>query len=387
MEESDAAHLTMEEIAGLIDRPGPEGMSGERARHARSCDICRQVIAMHEDEDWRLQRLVGGQRGGPGDKCPAPTEWASLAAGLLPARRKDELLAHASQCDACGAVLHAVAADFSEDMTEAESQALEALESSKPEWQRSVAGRMAEASSPSRPIPIPISVWGHVRGAGFRGWLAKAAAVIAAAGVGWVGFNQWMAGDPARLIAQAYTKQRPFEYRIPIAGHAAVRQEKGSAGGFQRPPELLEAEAKIARELEKTPDSVKWLALRARAEMLGWDPETAIVTLQRALEQKPDEPDLLADLGMAYALRAESQNRDVDYGYAIENLGRSLKAKPDSPEALFNRAVVYERMYLYDDAAKDWRRYLDLDTAGAWRQEAQERLAGLEQKKKSVKQP
>jgi tetratricopeptide (TPR) repeat protein len=376
LEEPDTAHLTIEEIAGLIGRADPEGMSMGRARHARSCDICRRVIAMHQEEDWRLQQLAGGPREGPGDACPPATEWASLAAGLVDAGRARVLLAHASQCDACGAVLHAVVADFSDDMNDAESKALEALESSKPEWQRNVARRMGEASRRGRPIPINV-----------RGWLAKAAAVIVAAGAGWLGWDHWMAPGPERLIAQAYTQQRPFEYRIPGAGHAAVRQEKRSVGSFQRPPALLEAEGEIARELETRPDSVYWLALRARAEMLGWESEAAIVTLQRALEQKPDDPGLLADLGVAYALRAEAQHRDVDYGYAIENLSRSLKAKPNSPEALFNRAVVYERMYLYDEAAKEWRRYLELDTAGAWSQEAQRRLAGLEQKKKSGRQP
>ena len=376
MEQSGTPHLTPAEIAGLIGQAGLENMSAERAQHARSCDICKQVIGMHEEEDVRLQRLAGGPRRGPGDACPSATEWASLAAGLTPAGRREEMLAHVSQCDACGAVLHAVVADFSDDLTEAEVQTLESLESAKQPWQRNVANKMADASRPPRPVPL------HV-----RGWLAKAAAVVVAAGAGWLGWNQWMAGDPARLIAQAYTQQRPFEYRIPLAGYAPVRLEKGSVGSFQRPPALLEAEGKIARELEKRPDDPKWLSLRARAEMLGWDPDMAIVSLQRALEQKPDDADLLADLGIAYALRAEAQDRDVAYGYAIENLSRSLKAKPDSLEALFNRAAVYERMSLYDDAVKDWRHYLDLDKSGAWRQEAQRRLAELEQKKKPVRQP
>jgi tetratricopeptide (TPR) repeat protein len=132
---------------------------------------------------------------------------------------------------------------------------------------------------------------------------------------------------------------------------------------------------------------VKWLELRARAEMLGRDPDTAISTLQRALERKPDAPGLTADLGMAYALRAEVSNRNIDYGYAIEYLGRSLKARPDDSVAIFNRAIVYERMLLYEDAIRDWRRYLELDPSGPWREEAQQRLAGLEQKKNSVKQP
>jgi CHAT domain-containing protein len=122
--------------------------------------------------------------------------------------------------------------------------------------------------------------------------------------------------------------------------------------------------------------------LRGRAELLGWDPDTSIATLQHAQEQKPDDAGLLADLGAAYALRAESQNRAVDYGYAIEYLSRSLKARPDSPEAVFNRAVVYERMYLYEDGVREWRRCLEVERTPAWREEAGRRLNELEQKRK-----
>jgi CHAT domain-containing protein/tetratricopeptide (TPR) repeat protein len=266
-------------------------------------------------------------------------------------------------------VLHAVMEDLSTDLTEAESKSLESLESFKPEWQRNVAQRMAGSS--------------RNRVAYMRTWLARAAAVLVAAGGGWLAWNQWMASDPARLIASAYTQQRPFEYRIPGAGQAEVRVMRGAGSSFKRPPALLEAEAKIARELEKSPESVKWLALRGRAELLAWDSEAAIATLQRALEQKPDDPDLLADLGIAFALRAETRSKDVDYSNAIEYLGRSLKAKPDSPEAVFNRAVVFEKFGLRDEAEGEWRRYLEMDKSGAWRDEAQRRLAELEQKKKA----
>ena len=372
MEESETGHLTTEEIAGLIGSDRSRELSAERANHARSCDICGRIIAMHQEESRRLQGLAGGRRKAPGDGCPSLTEWARLAAGLLEGPRREELLAHAGTCDACGAALRAVVEDFADDMTEAESQTLESLPSSQPEWQRGVARKMAEASG---------------RGARFsaRTWLARAAAVIVAVGAGWLGLVQWMAKDPARLMAEAYTRQRPFEFRIPGAEHAPVRLQRRGVGS--RPPGLLEAEAKIIRELDKDPDNVKWLALRARAEMLAWDAEAAIATLLRAVERKPDDPELLADLGMAYALRAEGPNRAVDYSSAIEYLGRSLKAKPNSPVALFNRAFVYERMYLYDEALRDWRRYLDLDTAGAWREEAQRHLADIEQKKKSGRQP
>ncbi|HEY2664131.1 MAG TPA: hypothetical protein VGI47_07300, partial [Candidatus Binataceae bacterium] len=212
-------------------------------------------------------------------------------------------------------------------------------------------------------------------------WLVSMAVV--AVGAGWLGWHLRVANDPSRLIAKAYTQQRPFEFRIAGAGHAAVRLERAAAGShFQRPSELLEAEARIARELENDPSSRRWLQLRARAELLAWDPDTAIATLERAQAQEPGDPSLLADVGVAYALRAEAQNRAVDYGYAIEYLSRSLKATPNSPEAVFNRAVVYDRMYLYEDGALEWRRYLEVERDGAWREEARRRLDELERKRR-----
>ena len=214
-------------------------------------------------------------------------------------------------------------------------------------------------------------------------WLALGATLVLALSAAGLAWSHRIANDPERLIARAYTQQRPFEFRIAGAGHAAVRLERGSANSrFQRPADLLEAEARIARELQGDPDNVKWLALRGRAELLGWDAETSVATLQHAQEQKPDDAGLLADLGAAYALRAESQNRAVDYGYAIEYLSRSLKAKPDAPEALFNRAVVYDRMYLYEDGVREWLRFLEVERTPAWREEARRRLNELEQKRK-----
>ena len=291
---------------------------------------------------------------------------------MVPAERANELVAHACECDACGAALHAVMEDFSTDLTEAEAKELESLECSTPEWQHNVARRMAEVSR-GRPVSI-------------RPWLAAAAALLAA-GTGWLGWNQWVSSDPARLIASAYTEQRPFEYRVPGAAYAPVRQQRGGTSSFQRPQALNDAISKIGGALKRDPDSMKWMELSARAEMLERNPEEAIAELQRALERNPGDADLLADLGAAYALRADDQSRAVDYGYAIDYLNSAIQKKPNSAEAVYNLALVYERMNSVDLAIGEWQQYLKLDPAGAWRQDAQRRLAELEQKKNSGRQP
>ena len=317
-----------------------------------------------------MRRLAGGPRGKRTDGCPPAAEWAALAAGLSGARGA-ELLAHASQCDACGASLHAMVVDFSDELTESEVDLLATLESAQPDWQHRMARRMAQESGRGRLIAMPV-----------RSWLARAAAVIVVMGTSWLGWDLWQIGRPARLIATAYTQQRPFDLRIPGAGYAEVRPLlRGPSSSFQKSAALLEAEAAIARELEKNPAGVKWLALRARAEMLEWDAETAVATLERARQLRPADADLLADLGMAYALRAEAQSRAADYKSALEYLGRAVDARPQFPEAVFNRALVYERMSLYKDAASEWSRYLELDKTGPWHEEAQRRLRELDAKK------
>jgi tetratricopeptide (TPR) repeat protein len=334
------------------------------------------LIDMHRKEDIRLRQIAKGSRRRPEPDCPPEGDWAALATGLVDPARQGVLLDHATRCDACGMALRAVVEDFAEEITGEESRAINALASSKDSWKNGMARRIAKGFRPPGPLPFGI----QTRSAA---WLARAAAVVVALAAGGLGWNYWIAGEPARLIARAYTQQRPFDWRLPEAAYGPVRREKGAASLERQPAALLEAEFKIKRELEKRPDDVRSLDLIAQAEMLESEPEAAIGTLQHALERKPDDPGLLAALGVAYALRAETPNRDVDYGFAIENLRRSLSLKPDSPTAVFNLAIVYGRMYLYPDAIEEWRHYLDLDKSGEWNKEAQRHLAELEQKKKS----
>jgi CHAT domain-containing protein/tetratricopeptide (TPR) repeat protein len=327
---------------------------------------------MHEDEPDRLDRLAGGPRTGPRSECPGAEKLALLAAGLAAKGQSDVLMEHASRCDACGAILRKLIEDFADEQSEAETRMAESLRSSKSEWQRAMARRMAGAARGKPPIPI-------------RTWLARAAAVIVMlGGGGWLAWNHWIANDPARLLATAYAVQRPFEYRIPGAGYTGVApQERKGNSLFGRPQALGEAAIRIQGRLERNPEDVNALALLARGELMERDLEGSFGTLQRALEQKPEDPDLLADLGMAHALRAETlADRGVDFGYAIDYLLRSLRAKPKSRETVFNLALVYEKMSMVEKAIDEWREYLRLDPSGRWHEEAQGRLSRLEQEKK-----
>jgi len=335
------------------------------------------MIAMHEEEPDRLERLVGGPRKGPGSNCPGAEKLALLAAGLEAEDQRDVLLEHASRCDSCGAILRGIIEDFTDERSEAETQVLESLHSSKAERQRAMARRMA-GTSRGRPA-IPFGTW----------LAAAAAAVVVLSGGGWLVWDHWVAQDPARLLAKAYTVRRPFEYRIAGAEYAGLApQERRGNSIFGRTRALDEASFKIKERLERNPEDVKGLELLARGELMSGDLDDAFATLQRALEHKPEDPDLLADLGMAYAVRAEKlADRDVDFGYAMDYLLRSLRAKPEARETVFNLALVYEKMNMVEKAIDEWHEYLKFDPSGRWHEEAQSSLSKLEQKKNSGKQP
>src|SRR4030095_12872084 len=102
-----------------------------------------------------------------------------------------------------------------------------------------MAGQMVEIPRRGRLMPIRI-----------KPWLALGATLVLALCAACLAWNHRIANDPARLIAGDHNPQRPSEVRIAGAGHADVRLERGSASSrFQRPVDLLEAEARIAREL------------------------------------------------------------------------------------------------------------------------------------------
>jgi len=160
----------------------------------------------------KLDQLAGGRREGPGDGCQPAEDLAALAAGLTDASRSEQLLAHAAQCDACGAILSALAADFSDPPGEAEAKSLMEFKSATPEWPRETARKMAQAAGRGRVIPLFS-----------RTWLTRAAAVMVAAGAGWMAWVHWGMTDAAPLIAEAYAEQNERDYAALRAAAASNR--------------------------------------------------------------------------------------------------------------------------------------------------------------------
>ena len=191
-----------------------------------------------------------------------------------------------------------------------------------------------------------------------------------------VGVGSWLVvqrNQPARasrLLARAYTEQRTLELRIAGADCAPLRVSRGPAASFtSRSQALLKAEDLIAGQLESHPSDPSWLHAQAQADLLEGKYDAAVEALRRALELQPDSSALMTDLATAYFQRAQQEDRKDDLGAAYEYLSQALRLHPDDPVALFNRALVAERQFLYQQALDDWEHYLRVDPGSPWAEE------------------
>ena len=379
------AHLSPEQLERLTQRDGiarsESGPEEARAQsHLAECTVCQRRAQMYEAADKSLAKLRADARAPARAGCPAEAEWLRVAAGLTPPSEAENYLLHASQCDHCGPLLRRAAEDFAE-LTPQEEAVLASLESAKPVWQHELAERM---DATLRKLEAPREATRARVWLTWPRWAFAAAVVAVVVVAAWWTLRSLRSSSPERLLAEAYTQQRSLEMRIPQARSAPLRVERGpERSRLSRPPALLEAEALIARKLAAHPQDAAWLAAKGRADLLDWHYEAAIHSLKRALDAKPDLPPLLTDLASAYFERAEAEDRAIDYGTAIELLGQVLVKNPDDPIALFNRAIAYERMFLYHEAVKDWEHYLRVDAKSDWAPEAQRRLKVLQQKLRS----
>ena len=181
---------------------------------------------------------------------------------------------------------------------------------------------------------------------------------------------------PRRLLDRAYSNQRRLELRIPGADHAEFQAgQERTVSAFERPEALLEVQARMAAQLQKRPDDPSLLDFSGEASLLTWSYDSAITSLQQALNSDSRSPELLNDLATGYFERGEAEHRFEDYGLAFELESQALQAEPRNPVFLFNRAITGERLFLFKQCFEDWENYLRIDPSGSWSEEARNRLA------------
>ena len=300
--------------------------------------------------------------------CPAEDRLRLLLPGQVGAREAKKLLAHAAECDWCGAVLREAARDLTGPSTGEEEELAGKSPLADPLRRREFAEQLAPLKRERKP---PHTV--------FRWWPAGGlAAGLAAAGlVGGVIYPQW-ARSPAhtaRLLAEAYTKNRQMQMRLAGAQWASERTKLGDGGSsVNKPPELNDAESNIARAMEAHSADPRWLQLQGEADILENKYEPAIDELERAHSLRPNDATILLDWGTALYQEGETEDKPELRSAAFERFSEGCKLKPKDPALLFNRAMAAERGNDYHEAEDDWRAYLEIDSSSAWAREARRHL-------------
>lgn len=141
---------------------------------------------------------------------------------------------------------------------------------------------------------------------------------------------------------------------------------------------LADIALRAAEDISKRPDPN---AMHAAAlfELIN-APDTellfqrSILLLQRAARLADHPGAVLSDLAAAYLIRAERAHTPRDLVAAIEVAEEALEREPQNQAAKFNRALALQRLGLVDEAAEDWREYLQIDSVSAWADEARNGL-------------
>jgi len=348
---------------------------------------CREQFLELALLESQLKRLGPSEAPVRQRTCPDPATWRDIIGSLTPHEQILAHIEHASGCDYCGSLLHQAVTELTSlnrSLSDEERSSIASLESADQEWQQRLAQRIA-GSVDFKPEPKGSGGWGH-----WSRWITRPQLAIAGGAVlaiivsaAWVVSHRNQSASVEKLIARAYTETRTFELRIAGADYAPLRISRGPQASFtSRPQALLQAESQIARQLQSHPADPAWLQAKAQAEMLESKSDSAVESLRRALELEPHSPALLIDLATAYFQRAQQEGRTEDLGAAYESLSQALKLRPDDPVALFNRAIVAEHQFLFQQALDDWEHYLRVDPASHWMEEARNRADSIRAKLK-----
>jgi CHAT domain-containing protein len=374
----------LEEILGALrsgavnDKPVHDDLQ----EHLAGCQQCSEVAEQYRGVMGKLDQYSKAGQSARRADCPPAESWVELAAGVTSREEGEAGLEHAAECSACSARLKE-ALEIVAAAAPPPPQLARDLKSGGRRWQSKLANQMEARSRGTQEISPPASRWQSAFSLRWT-WAAAAAVVIAVGVAAYVRFGQ---ASPEKLLAQAYSQQRTIELRINQAPYGPVRvQRDRGTSQLNASSQLLEAEVAIKRRLEKQPENPDFLREKAEADLLNWDYQPAIETLGHALRLQPQSFLVTLDLGTAHFERAEASNSPADYEASLNYLGDAIRLEPSNAVALFNRAIVYERLYLYGRAIEDWEQFLKIEKDPGWRKEAEQRLQELRERERQRSQ-
>lgn len=179
------------------------------------------------------------------------------------------------------------------------------------------------------------------------------------------------AATPARAGAALWGVTAAVVLGLAVAGYAvtgrpdAVFESRALAAGAEpaqgaasapTPEQVNEMVARLAERLKDRPDDVQGWTMLARSYMALGRAEEAAQAYRKLLAQRPEDPNVLADLADALAV---SGGRTLE-GEPARLIERALKLDPEHPKALALAGAHAFDKGDYATAARHWERVAQL---------------------------
>jgi tetratricopeptide (TPR) repeat protein len=369
----------IEQFGKRASGAGPETEAWVES-HLDDCSSCRSRVLEFQRTQFALLPEPKVNKVSTSD-CSSEDDLRNLAAGLCAEPIANRLKAHASNCERCGPLLQEYIEDFSDESSPEEQAFLSQLRTASPEYRKQKALEMLNREMFKKnlvtPAPVPATDWRR-----FFSWKwmmvpAIAAVVVLAAII----FPVYLAGRDTpekaeKQLAQAYTENRTMEMRWPRSAWSPYSVQRGATSESPS-TSLLEVEAAVERQTEKTLQEIAWIRVVAEKEIIAGRPQNAIPALEQALQSNPGSVPLLLDLAIAYVGQGDQTHSEENYEKSRDLLSNVLQREPTNTVALFNRALVYEHLNAKDKAAADWKTFLQTEKDIRWLGEAQKKLTDL----------
>src|SRR5262245_38600192 len=292
-------------------------------------------------------------------------EFHDLLEGTPPRRRQQEVESHLGSCADCAETLAMI---------------LRADRPASREEQATLAG--LEEPSPSAVVDRlrpAIAASAHGRKSAAAEWkpLLLAAAILI--GFGATSFyiykETWLPAESRRVASETLTAMvelRQATGRIPLRYITEFERASVTRSGFDEEDPAGEALlAQLRAAVERAPEKEALTTLGLLVLDDG-ELEEAESLFQRVLEKDPGSVDALNGLAVVYYERAQrdadASNRLLQRGLAY--LRQAQSSSPQDLRVLYNFGRYYEAMEMKPAAIQAWKRYIDMDQASQWAEEA-----------------
>ncbi|HEV2915077.1 MAG TPA: CHAT domain-containing protein [Pyrinomonadaceae bacterium] len=224
--------------------------------------------------------------------------------------------------------------------------------------------------------------------------LAVAALLLLALGLGvWRAFiYQSDVSQGLLALKNAYREQRPTETRITGFDYAPLAQTRGDEPARVDADARARAERYLLDAARDQPGAASYHAL-GRFYLAELKFDRAIEQFNKALATDENNPQLQSDLGAALLEKGKLDRLNREAGKSFEelaeslgHLNRAIELNGSLLEAIFNRALCHQYMLLPQQAAADWRTYLERDPDSEWAAEARRNLKVIESQTNKVSQ-